>query len=91
MEAEHFIELHDKPFEFGHNPFKADIAGKEVAFEGIELEDTLSLIPDISSLRTASWLKNEAFVIADIQNAEYAPRNILKNFLVAAESPIREA
>jgi glutamine synthetase len=42
------------------------------------------LKPDLQTLRNAPWLKNEAFLIADLispddgNNIEYCPRNILK-------------
>ena len=84
MEAEHFIERMergDDKFVFEQNPFQNDIAGKKI--DGLELGDELLLSPDVSTLRIAPWLKNEAFVIANLSDEygkeiEYCPRRILK-------------
>ena len=62
---------------FHQNPFKFDIAGKTIKFgesdkkEGqLQICDELELVPDFSTLRTAPWLKNEAYVISDLRNPE---------------------
>jgi len=78
LDAEYFIDKNEDEFEFDHNPFKSDIAGKQITFTDLVLEDKLNLKADLSTLRTAGWLKSEAYVIADIQNAPYAPRNVLR-------------
>ncbi|HEY9646536.1 MAG TPA: glutamine synthetase family protein [Chroococcidiopsis sp.] len=50
------------------------------------------LIPDLSTLRIASWLENTAIVLCDIYNEEedipvsVAPRNILKQQVEAAQA-----
>lgn len=78
IDAEHFIEEHKSPFTFSQNPFKSDLAGKAITFEGVELDEHLKLVADISTLRLPPWGKGEAFVIADILGFEAAPRSVLK-------------
>lgn len=73
MNAEYFIdqvEAHENPyFEFSDNPFKKDIEGKDIKFPSeVNIPDTLLLKPDMSTLRDAIWLKNEAFILADVYN-----------------------
>ena len=59
---------------FHQNPFKFDIAGKNIDFDleskdgenKLEVCDELELVPDFSTLRIAPWLKNEAYVFSDL-------------------------
>lgn len=55
-------------FEFNENPFKKDIEGKDIQniSEEVHIPDMLLLKPDMSTLRDAIWLKNEAFILADV-------------------------
>jgi glutamine synthetase len=53
------------------------------------MDDHLDLVADISTLRVASWLKNEAFAMADVVNAPYNPRQVLKQAL--SESSFKSA
>ena len=90
MNAEYFIDMMEANpekgtfFEFNENPFKKDIEGKDIKFsDEIHIPDSLLLKPDISTLRDAIWLKNEAFVLADVYDSneeplKIAPRNIIK-------------
>lgn len=44
------------------------------------------LKPDLSTMREATWLKGEAFVLVDVYDSQknllqLAPRNLLKQFL----------
>ena len=80
VDAQHFLTQQD--FVFRHNPFQFDIAGKKVEFKTTKLEDEITLRPDMTTLRTCSWRKNEAYVICDILNALYSPRQILKDSLI---------
>ena len=81
IEAEHFLDNPSHQFVFNQNPFKSDIMGKQIQFENLDMDDHLHLVADLSTLRVASWLKNEAFAIADVQNAPYSPRHVLKQAL----------
>lgn len=45
--------------------------GKLIKFDDeFKLSDTLYLKPDISTLRDATWIKEEAFVLADVYDEE---------------------
>jgi len=90
LNVEHFIEImenvtdQERCFEYKQNPFKKDIEGKNIDFEeSLKLEDALYLRPDISTLRDAPFLKNEAIVFANVYDSinenkiPFAPRNIL--------------
>lgn len=78
VDAEHFIDHHASTFCFRHNPFKYDVVGKDMK---LDLDTELHLSPDMSTLRTCAWLKNEACVIANVNNADYSPRAVLKHTL----------
>ena len=84
VDAEYFLENNNKMFEFNHNPFKYDIASKEIDNFETPLPDTLMLKADSSTLRVAPWVSKEAYVISDIYHAddqnqiEFAPRNMLQ-------------
>jgi glutamine synthetase len=75
---ESYAENKDVMFQFNHNPFKNDIAGKAIEFvtdeesNTIEMPDALGLKPDYDTLRVASWLSKEAYIIADLYNPEDA-------------------
>lgn len=57
-------------FEYKYNPFKKDIEGKSIEFEeNFKLTDDLFLRPDLSTLRDAPFLKNEAIVYADVYDS----------------------
>lgn len=95
VDAEHFVDCAQADptakFEFSHNPFAKDIAGKTFTIENTKdeenkfvMSETLMLQPDISTLRVAPWLSNEVFIFADVYDdsgalVNYAPRNILKS------------
>lgn len=81
MNAEYFIDmLEQNPetyFEFNENPFKKDIEGKDIKFDkDMNIPDLLLLKPDMTTLRDAIWLKNEAFILADVYNTDQQPLNI---------------
>ena len=71
FEAEHFIEKverGDANFVYEQNPFAKYIGGKKIA--GIELGEELVLKPDLGTLRLAPWLKNEAFILTNLNSLD---------------------
>jgi hypothetical protein len=74
MNGEHFLDVIDHSstqddafFEYDENPFKKDIEGKDIDFgPDITFPESLFLKPDLTTLRDAIWLDNEAFVLADV-------------------------
>lgn len=95
MNAEQFIELIDRPnelysaFEYKNNPFLRDIEGKRITFDSdTKMTRSLSLRPDLNTLRDAIFMKGEAIVLADVLDPDtgelvpYAPRNLLKKTLL---------
>jgi len=99
LDAEYLLESYHENnevmFLFNHNPFKKDIAGKDIELiadsEGntLAMPDTLSLRPDYNTLRVAPWLSKEAYIISDLYHPNdatkpvaFAPRNVLKEALL---------
>jgi glutamine synthetase len=85
----------DKPdvlhsaFEYKNNPFRRDIEGKRIEFSSeTKMSKSLSLRPDLNTLRDAIFMKGEAIVLADVLDPDtgelvpYAPRNMLKKALL---------
>lgn len=72
MNAEYFLDMMEASqdgayFELIENPFKKDIEGKDIKFSMDQnIPDVLLLKPDVNTLRDATWLKNEAIVLADV-------------------------